>query len=181
MQFEILAQGVALAPTGASSAEAARGILFKPADDSESLVSLPETAAWRDPIAAAASWFMAQVIAGFAAYGESICPGPCDLGQAFAREVPVEKPRRRRPATRSRSARLPFRDGRPARPVLGRIARVRARFKATLVIVWSRARRQLEIRNSVVELGALDDRMLRDIGIWREQIKHSAGSCRDRE
>ncbi|MBX9700546.1 MAG: DUF1127 domain-containing protein [Acetobacteraceae bacterium] len=65
----------------------------------------------------------------------------------------------------------------PALPVLGpmRIARdVAARLGAAAGDAFNRLHRVIAERRAAVELAAMDDRMLRDIGLSRYEVRHAA-------
>lgn len=72
----------------------------------------------------------------------------------------------------SRAARRPFPYFRNLAIAL-RVLRLRTRHVARIVYDWWR------LRGSIVELESMPDRMLRDIGVTREEIRHVVRFGRD--
>jgi uncharacterized protein YjiS (DUF1127 family) len=106
---------------------------------------------WWRSIAAAISVVAAHVVDGFASCAVAIHPEWL--------QPPSERTEYPPPAEKSS-------------PGQRADARSSAKPSATL---WSRMLRKLRTRHAIAELAALDDRMLKDIGISRHEIKHVLG------
>jgi uncharacterized protein YjiS (DUF1127 family) len=151
----------------------------------------PYPASRRDPLVAAMLWLGRHFMEGLAAYAESMYPGlaaPCDAARLDQPAEPMHVQRTSPSALAGGSAagstRLPLRlelVGLPAvepeaavsQELPGRTARplgvpIGSRLRSILRAATTAASRRT---TAARELAALDDRMLRDIGIARDQIE----------
>ena len=147
-------------------------------------------------LVAAASWCVVFVVEGFAAYGEAMYPGlyyPVEHGDGHASNG--DRHGGTRAGTHDQLGALPPGSGRAGlREVVGvrrfstavvggrePVARTKvtsvvsrgrsARSEARFVKLWLRWRGEVAARRKVASLSACDDRLLRDIGISRDQIR----------
>lgn len=132
------------------------------------------------PIAKATSWLMACLVQGFASHGEAMCPGLAAPGELIYRQEPKQSsqpgghdkdvngsgmlsrrgshPMTNEDATRSADMQIAL-----AVPVMSPVASF-----------WSRVRRRRKEKLTITKLEALDDHLLRDIGLHRCQIRSVA-------
>ena len=151
-----------------------------PASENGSALSLSEPDSPRRPVAAAISWLVAHLIEGSAAYGEASCPSSarhCGLTDDYEpkwdseHRTPSESGHRSDPpwlnASYSRIAETPWQSAEPRTVSPGWSATI----ASSVIRFWSRMRRARRIRLTITRLEALDDHMLKDIGIHRSQIE----------
>jgi uncharacterized protein YjiS (DUF1127 family) len=154
-----------------------------PAGASRPAPSLSEPNAPRHPIATAIAWVVARLIGGFATYGAAIYPSFIDNGGFTDDPEPNRDSELRRPAEIWRLSGAPWLNASYPRMVENprRSAEPRtapsgwsATNATTVVRFWSRLRRTRRIRPTITRLEALDDHVLKDIGINRCQIEDIA-------
>jgi uncharacterized protein YjiS (DUF1127 family) len=139
-------------------------------DESGSVPISAERDTWWRSVLAALSWVMAEILQGFAAYGEAMYPICFDLGEHLDRRDPAGLQRGgqacRRPAGLAEPADVVARSGK------GQTASPNssAGIVSPLAELRSRLRRERERSRTMMELKALDDRTLRDIGISRHPV-----------
>jgi uncharacterized protein YjiS (DUF1127 family) len=129
------------------------------------------------PITRAMSWIAARFVEGGGAYAEGMYPSFVHPGRGIDQ--------RKTEATRQgrRSAQNEHDGGGLLRPIMGRPLEqghgVRNAGSHTIALVsiispvarfWSWARREWEVGRTIATLQALDDRTLRDLGLYRCQI-----------
>jgi uncharacterized protein YjiS (DUF1127 family) len=154
-----------------------------PASENRPAQSLSEPNAPRRPFAAAISWLVAHLIQGFAAYGEAIHPSFVDHGGLTDGNEPKRDSELRGPAeighrsdapwlnaSYSRMGEKPWQSAKPRAASPGWSATI----ASPAIRFWSRMRRARRIRLTITRLEALDDHMLKDIGIHRSKIESVA-------
>jgi uncharacterized protein YjiS (DUF1127 family) len=159
-----------------------------PAGASRPAPSRSEPNAQRRPIATAIAWVVAHFIEGFEAYGNAIYPSFVDHGGL------IDDPRQNRDSELRGPAEIWHLSGAPwpntSDPQMvenpGQSTEPRTAspgWSATIaylvIRVWSRVSRARRTRLTVTRLEALDDHMLKDIGVHRCQIE-SIARHRDR-
>jgi uncharacterized protein YjiS (DUF1127 family) len=130
-------------------------------------------------------WAVAEILAGFAAYAESIYPPPAPSGLAPAETDATDTPRNANPSLSLTT--MQVNDGSvaysdEARPDVRAAvvtadcstARTARRVPLTRLCAarWSSLCRAQDRRRTIEELQSLDDRSLRDIGMSRCDIEH---------
>jgi len=152
-------------------------------NENGSAQSLPEHDAPRRPFTTAISSLVAHFIESLAAYGEAIYPSCVGHGGPTDSHEPTQDSELRRPsaigrqsdapwltASYSRIAEDPLRSAEPRTASPGWSATIASPF----ISFWSRMRRARMIRPTITRLEALDDHMLKDIGLHRSQIESVA-------
>jgi uncharacterized protein YjiS (DUF1127 family) len=142
---------------------------------------------------AAFSWIIAETLAGCVAYAQAMYPIPIPVAPEVAEPVPTGIPPRKslsKPSNlslvaiharddftnRAQPAAVPSRHGAGALVLVGRKQSTLSRWRAVLGILltacYSGSRRTYQRRQAMAELRALDDRSLRDIGLFRYDIEY---------
>lgn len=147
-----------------------------PASENGSAQSPFEPNALRRTFASAISWSVTHLMKGFAAYGEAISASSVDLGGLTdSREPESDSEPCRSPQIEYRNdarwlnasyAEIPWRSAKTRTASPGWSATT----ASSVIRFWSRMLRARRIRLTITRLEALDDHMLKDIGIHRSQI-----------
>ena len=150
------------------------------ANENGSAQSVPGHDAPRRPFTTVISSVLAHFIESLAVYGEAIYPSwVCHGGPTDSHE-PTRDSELRRPSAIGRQSDTPWLTASYSRIAEdpSRSAELRAAspgWSATIaspfVRIWSRVRRARMIRLTITRLEALDDHMLKDIGLHRSQIE----------
>jgi uncharacterized protein YjiS (DUF1127 family) len=147
------------------------------ANENEPAQSVPEHDAPRRPFTTAISWLVAHFTESLTAYGEAIY---LDHGDLTDSQEPTRDPELRRPSAIGRRSDAPWLTASYSRIAEdpSRSAELRTAspgWSATIVSpfirIWSRMRRAQMKRLTITRLEALDDHMLKDIGLHRSQIE----------
>ena len=134
------------------------------------------------------SWAVAEILAGFAAYAEAMYPPPASKALMPIETQVTHTPRGAKPSLNLMMMQVNGSAGcsnqiRPGARIAalsaewrghGATARTDCPVSLTRIAAarWSSMRQAVERRRAVAELRALDDRALRDIGIYRCNIEH---------
>jgi len=134
------------------------------------------------------SWAVAEILAGFAAYAEAMYPPPASKALMPIETQVTHTPRGAKPSLNLMMMQVNGSAGcsnqiRPGARIAalpaewrghGATARTDCHVSLTRIAAarWSSMRQAVERRRAVAELRALDDRALRDIGIYRCNIEH---------
>ena len=150
------------------------------ANENGSAQSVPEHHAPRRPFITAISSLMAHLIDSLAAYGEAIYPSCVGHSGLTDSHEPTQHSELRRPSAIGRRSDAPWLTASYSRIAEdpSRSAELRTAspgWSATIVSpfirIWSRMRRAQMKRLTITRLEALDDHMLKDIGLHRSQIE----------
>ena len=146
------------------------------ANENGSAQSMPEHAP-RRPFTTAISWLVAHFIESLTAYGEAIY---LDHGDLTDSHEPTRDPELPRPSAIGRRSDAPWLTASYSRIAEdpSRSAELRtaspgwsATIASPFIRIWSRMRRAQMKRLTITRLEALDDHMLKDIGLHRSQIE----------
>jgi uncharacterized protein YjiS (DUF1127 family) len=142
--------------------------------------SVLEHDAPRRPFTTAISSLVAHFVESLAAYGEAIYPSCVSHGGLTDSDEPTQDSELRRPSAIGRQSDVPWlttsypriaedpsRSAEPRTASRGRSATIASPF----IKFWSRMRRARMTRLTITRLEALDDYMLKDIGLHRSQIE----------
>jgi uncharacterized protein YjiS (DUF1127 family) len=150
------------------------------ANENESVQLVPEHDAPRRPFTTAISWLVAHFIESLTAYGEAIY---LDHGDLTDSHEPTRDPELPRPSAIGRRSDAPWLTASYSRIAEdpSRSAELRtaspgwsATIASPFIRIWSRMRRARMKRLTITRLEALDDHMLKDIGLHRSQIEGMA-------
>jgi uncharacterized protein YjiS (DUF1127 family) len=153
------------------------------ANENGSAQSAPEHDAPRRPFTTAISSLMAHFIESLAAYGEAIYPSCVGYGGLTDSHEPTRDSKLHRPSAVGRQSDAPWLTASylriaedPSRPAEPRTASPgwSTTTASPFIRFWSRMRRARMIRLTITRLEALDDHMLKDIGLHRSQIESVA-------
>jgi uncharacterized protein YjiS (DUF1127 family) len=128
----------------------------------------------RHPVAAAFSWLAVCLIESFAAYGQAIHPGLVDPCEIEDHREPAWHSQFRSQAQDEREAEAPWLTAGYPRAAPGSWIN---RVKSVVAGFWSSMRFEWQVTRTMTDLGRLDDRMLKDIGLHRCQIESVARHC----
>jgi uncharacterized protein YjiS (DUF1127 family) len=79
------------------------------------------------------------------------------------------------------NALTPAQKGNWTRKFVRRVHRARSRAIGSLLLGWTRYVRRRQLRRDLAELSAMDDMMLRDVGVSRSQVRGAIWSGTDLE
>jgi len=143
------------------------------------------------------SWAVSEILAGFAAYAEAMYSPPAPKGLVSVEMQTTDLPRGAKPSLNLMMMQVSGSAGcsnqvRPSTRTAelpaewrghGATARTDCHVSLTRIaaVCWSSMRQAVERRRAIAKLRALDDRALRDIGIYRCNIEHIVRQGAQRE